>query len=596
MLGEDALRLKEVFTGQRTSRVDSCNTVNGVKDTIHLVTSSVQPGKGCLENRYEKLFTTKLVECLGNPLSRQSVTDVSPAAKEMFVAVRKHIRSNKCMLQQILCNISSKSHLFNKLVPQIFGPSLPTVVLSFKPGSKQSFADLKTSLSVACAISECTKALIVVEDMPSLSQKCFGDKEFTEEALKMIEELAIQQADHIGDPTGGTGSQLEVQITTASGRGQQEADRLRYDVDSLASTLYLNEPQFVLLLHLKACCIKKNQYVINLSSYYTTASHFGLTKNEADNLLKNLQKFCLCYRPTGRLSDFIFLDLQWLCNTFDTVLSEPRSSGSRLCSAWSHFRNEGMLGHDLLSHIQSRSPTVSGTNLPKEWLLILLEDLQLLAVFSRPIGARKYEAFTPLFRPDTVEDEHFHCNADSASEYFLPFGGYAPPPLYMTRLITVLSKQPQFSLVSCSSSTSAVFEFKQHKNILVKVSHWDGFVRVQFASTVSRKILSDKTKVEIASALNLIIPTADKIVCTAFVPDHFLNSRATGTHLYLTCSLPECPIAEKHLALCVYNDGTVVCTKSGRKISKEYLPSSQQFWCKVSKMCCTQNFHKCLVF
>ena len=400
----------------------------------------------------------------------------------------------------------------------------------------------------------------------------------------MIEELAVQQADHIGDPTGGTGSQLEVQTTTASGKGQPESDRFRADVDNLASTLYLSEPEFVMLIHLKACCIKKNQHVINLSFYYSTASQFGLSKSVAGTFLKNLQKFCLCYRPTGRLSDYIFLDLQWLCNTFDTVLCEPRSSGNRLCSAWSHFRTEGMLGHDLLNHIQSKSPTISGVNLPKEWLLILLEDLQLLAIFAHPVGARRYEAFTPLFRPDSAEDRHFYCNDDIASEYFLPFGGYAPPPLYMTRLITVLSKQPQFSLVSCSSSASAVFEFKQYKNIHVRISHWEGFVRVQFGCTVKHKILSTKRKVEIAATLNLIIPTADKIVCNAFVPDHFLNSCVTGTHLYLTCSLPECPIAEKHLAFCVYNDGTVECTKSGRKTSKEYLPSSQQFWYNVSKV------------
>ena len=80
------------------------------------------------------------------------------------------------------------------------------------------------------------------------------------------------------------------------------------------------------------------------------------------------------------------------------------------------FRTEGMLGHDLLNHIQSKSPTISGVNLPKEWLLILLEDLQLLAIFAHPVGARRYEAFTPLFRPDSAEDRHFYCNDDIASK------------------------------------------------------------------------------------------------------------------------------------------------------------------------------------
>ena len=578
LMGENSSRIKEALTGECAA---SRHAVNSIQDSLLLVSSMVS--QESLEYQYTRLFTHELVDCLGQPLPLQNSGGGGGLhfAERMLEFIRRKVHSNE--LQQFLC--SANSQMFNKLIPQIFGPSVLTLVLTYNHNnSKKSFADLKNALSIACTISRSTNTLIAVEDMSSLGKKCFENEEFKIEALDMLGTLAAQQADYTSDPTGCTASQLKVQTTTVCRKGQvNETRRFKTDLNNLACSFLTHEAQFVLLIHLKALSIKKCQPVITLTYYCSAAYHFGLTKDQADTFLNSLQQFCFVYRPTGRLSDYIFLDLQWLCDNFDKAFSKPRGFGDPLLMSWHHF-NTGSVSQKLIDHIQSKAAKVSNVALPKEWLLILLEDLQLLAIFS---DSDKRQAFTSIYLLDMepeAGDVSFHSDPGIASEYFIPIGGCTPPPLYMVRFITVLSKQPNFSLWSCKSCSSAVFKLTMDDNILVKLSLWNGFVRVQFCSALTDESLSIQKKSEIAEVLNTILPTVDRIVCDGFTPEHCLtrNRHNANLHLYLTCTLKKCRVMEKHLALCHHKEGTVECVRTGLKMNGLNLPPSQWFWFNVS--------------
>ena len=592
VMGQNSPFLKESLTSKKLSHDQQFNRLS---DSLYTV-NPIKPTIGSLEYRYKQVFSHEdISEKLGVPLPRNitcqaSSSSVTTAAQKMIQYVKANTNASH-ELQQILCTLPSDptSQIFNKLISDFCSFSALKFVHTYRPGCRKSFSELKKIFSTVC-MSQNRKVLIVV-DLPSLRERCFDNEEFVIEALKLLEEELIQQADYIADPAETDMYQkISVQtVTTDDDSGSPDTYQFRLSVNSQVqiSPVELKENEFVLLLHLKAYSIRNHQPVITSEHYLATASEFGLTTDQAESLLKKLQNACLLYCPSEseQLKEFIFLDMQWLCDSFNEALNMCSSSGDPFCSFWYRFHTKGLLTQELLDHIESKTAaTVTGlleVNLPRNWILLLLEHIQLLS--KLPSKGQLPKAFSPLFLPEESLDEEikFHQNADISSEYFLPIGGYAPPPLYMMKLITLLCRREEFCLDSCQSLSTAVFKLTNYNDTKVKLSLWNGFIRMQFCCTIDGESFTTQMKQNIAMFLNDAVLSASKVVSKSFATNQMPASSCTN--VYLACSLKDCKYKVQHLALCDYRKGVVECVKTGRKMSRVHLPPSQQCWFNVNK-------------
>ena len=119
-----------------------------------------------------------------------------------------------------------------------------------------------------------------------------------------------------------------------------------------------------------------------------------------------------------------------------------------------------------------------------------------------------------------------------------------------------------------------VFKLTNYNDTKVKLSLWNGFIRMQFCCTIDGESFTTQMKQNIAMFLNDAVLSASQVFSKSLAT--YQMSDSSCPNVYLACSLKDCEYKIQRLALCDHRKGVVECVKTGRKTPRMHLPSSQQ--------------------
>lgn len=435
-------------------------------------------------NKSQPHVLYQFIDCGGMPFFRNLLPQFFPSTTTLFLLVH---------------NLTDKLH--SKARIKVLKDGELMHLQEIPPSNLEeivSWIDIAHSCSGHGDDSE-TNTLMVCTHYDKLLKECFNDKLFANEAALMATEYVCRQVvetpnARVLDPDPVLLNNLLAGKTESQGVHQLREKLRLLNLDKEPVTMPVQWA--ALIIHIRDMSKETKTVLLSLAGFLAIAATYNLDEETAMNSLKKFEELCLVFRMPKRsyLSNFIFVDIQWLFNGLANVLNPPDSfcKKGRFFRDWQSLQRSGFMSARLHSHIVSMAPETP--SLPQNWISDLLHHLFLLTKVSSPEKSCEY--FCPILLPPFVNKEAqvkdpFLACKQIASVYLCPVIGCIPPG-FLARLFTILAGYQELSLTHCTSQLSATFRFSPRNSpkdsYFVRVSECSGAVQIELCNEYKRNV------------------------------------------------------------------------------------------------------------
>ena len=436
--------------------------------------------KDTLSHKPRPLMLYQFIDCGGMPFFRNLLPQFFPSSTTVFLLVHK-------LTDKLHCDAQIRVLKHGELV---HSQQIPSTNL------KEILSWISIAHSCSSSSSEDRypmNTLIVGTHYDELLRLCFDDESFAYEAATMATEHICRQV--VEAPTGCVLDPEPIFLSNLLA-GTGESPGIQMLREKLQSVNLGGKPVTVpmlwaaLIVHIRELSRDTKTVVLSVTEYLSIAATYHLDRDESIRALSKFEELCLLFRmPTkSYLSNFIFIDLQWLFNSLANVLNPPDSYRKKgaFYRDWQSLQKTGFMSSQLHSHIVSRAPEVP--HLHQTWISDMLQHLCLLAKLPSPEKGHEY--FCPILLPPFFNEEElardpFHYCKQIDPLYLCSITGCVPPG-FLARLFTVLACHADLYLCYCTSQLSATFRFTHKKqpseSYFIRISESRGAVQLELCS------------------------------------------------------------------------------------------------------------------
>ena len=376
--------------------------------------------------------------------------------------------------------------------------------------------------------------------------------------------------------------------------GIQKLRKKLWEYKPLSKPIKLKVMWCAFIKCIRELAVKSKRPVIHLEEFFKIAESYHIPKNEAWKVLHTCQELCLVFHltDTSYLSNYVFIDMQWLFTSLANILHRPDSYSKRgqHFSNWKDLAETGFISVNFHSHLFFHTPQIDC--LPSTWASDLLEQLHLM---SRVTLDKGDGFFCPILLPMTSDhdSEHdpFHKDSDTDALYIIPQAQCVPPG-YLTRLFCLIASIPnKVQLVYCSSQTSATFQLltdNPNESYFVRISEDKGGICLEFCNAFPNQ-MGMLRACSIANRILLMVINASevlrnvwKLVPTLDCPVVLDNKFKDFPTLFIKCYNRNCcnsyHLARIHPQPLNKSKPYVQCSLNQNRMFFSDLPVSQLIW------------------